>query len=101
MSRDTAWFRYDGAARRATVSVHVQPGARKSGIAGLHGAALKVKVAAPAAENKANAELVAFLSEALGVARSSVTIRHGATGRRKVLEVTGDAALAARLAALV
>ena len=101
MNREPAWFRYDTAARRATISVHVQPGARKSGIAGLHGDALKVKVAAPAAENKANAELVAFLSEALGVAKSSITIRHGATGRRKVVEVTGDAALAERLGALV
>ncbi|MNC96494.1 hypothetical protein D3C83_138760 [compost metagenome] len=51
-------------------------------------------------ENKANAELVEFLSELLGIARSMVIIRHGATGRRKVVEVAGGPELTAKLEAI-
>jgi uncharacterized protein (TIGR00251 family) len=63
----------------------------------LHGDALKVRIAAPAVDNKANAALIEFLSETLGVSRSSITIRHGATSRRKVVEVTGGPELLTRL----
>ena len=77
--------------------MHVQPNARKNEIVGLHGDALKVKIAAPAADNKANAALIAFLSETLGVQKSAIAIRHGATGRRKVIEVAGGLELAKRL----
>ena len=101
MSRDSSWFRHDAAARRYSVAVHVQPGARNTLIVGLHGGALKVKIAAPASESRANAELVAFLAETLGVARSAVVLRHGAASRRKVVEVTGGPELAARFLALV
>ena len=100
MNRDSTWFRYDAAARRFTLNLHVQPGARKSGIAGLHGDALKVKIAAPAADNKANAALIEFLSETLGVPKSAIAVRHGATGRRKVVEIAGGPELVQRVQAL-
>jgi uncharacterized protein (TIGR00251 family) len=100
VGRDSIWFRHDAASRRCVLTLHVQPNARKSEIVGLHGGALKVRIAAPAAENRANAELVAFLAKALAVARSAIGIRHGATGRRKIVEVMGGADLAARLSAL-
>jgi len=80
--------------------LHVQPNARKNEIVGLHGDALKVKIAAPAADNKANAALIAFLSETLDIPKSIITIRHGATGRRKVVEIAGGEELAKRLEAL-
>ena len=98
MSRDSTWCRYDAAARRLTLKLHVQPNAKRSGIAGLHGDALKVRITAPAADNKANEELVDFLSETLGVPKSAVAIRHGATGRRKVVEITGGPELLAQVA---
>ena len=63
----------------------------------MHGEALKIRIAAPAADNRANAELIRFLSEMLDVPKSSVSIRRGAAGRRKVIEVKGGADLAARL----
>ena len=100
MSRDSTWFSYNAGGRRLTLNLHVQPGARRSEIVGLHGGALKVKIAAPAADNKANSELVGFLGEALGVSKSAVAIRHGATGRRKVIEITDDPELVARLGKL-
>jgi uncharacterized protein (TIGR00251 family) len=100
VSRDSTWCRYDASARRLSITLHIQPGAKKSEIVGLHGDALKVRIAAPAVDNKANAALIEFLRETLGVPRSAVTIRHGATGRRKIVEVAGGAELVAKLGKL-
>ena len=97
MSRDSTWFSYNAGRRRLTLNLHVQPGARRSEIVGLHGSALKIKVAAPAVDNKANAALTEFLSETLGIPKSAVAISHGAAGRRKVVEITGGPELVARL----
>jgi uncharacterized protein (TIGR00251 family) len=96
---DRSWARYDSAARRLTLRLHVQPGARRSEIAGVHGAALKVRIAAPATDNKANAALIEFLSETLDVPRSAVSIRLGVTGRRKTVEVIGGAEIVSRIGA--
>ena len=74
--------------RRATLTLHIQPGAKKTEIAGLHGDALKIRLAAPPVDGKANAALTAFVAERLGVAKSAVTLKSGQTSRRKVLEVT-------------
>lgn len=91
------WRRYDPARRCLILTLHVQPNARGNEVAGLHGDALKVRIAAPAVDNKANAALAEFLAERLGVPRSSITIRHGTTGRRKIVEIAGGPELAARL----
>jgi len=73
-----------------TVRLHVQPGASRSGWAGLHGGhAMRLRVAAPAVEGKANAACVAFLAEALAVPRRSVSIVRGAHGREKTVRITG------------
>ena len=81
------WIRYDAAARTLRLSVYVQPNARRSAIVGLHGEDLKVSIAAPAVDNKANLAVIAFVADVLGVPASSVSIRYGATSRRKTLEV--------------
>ncbi|OGA26285.1 MAG: hypothetical protein A3I02_16965 [Betaproteobacteria bacterium RIFCSPLOWO2_02_FULL_67_26] len=93
-------MRYDTASRRILLMVRVQPNARRSEITGLHGAALKIKVAAPAVDNKANTVLVQFLGEALGIPKSAIIIRRGASSRSKLLEITGGPELAANLQAL-
>jgi uncharacterized protein (TIGR00251 family) len=80
--------------------VHVQPGAKKSDVAGLHGDALKVRIAAPPADNKANLELIRLLSRLLNVPQAAIAIRRGATGRRKIIEVAGGPELAARVYSL-
>ena len=69
--------------------VRVQPRASRTELAGLHGGALKVRVAAPPVDDAANRALVEFLAECLGVARRSVRIVAGETSRTKVLEVDG------------
>jgi len=93
MSAGNAWCRFDPGAGRLTFNVHVQPNARVSEIAGLHGDALKIRIAAPAADNKANAALIDFLHHFLKRPSSLISIRHGARGRRKVVEIAkADAA---------
>ena len=99
MTRD--WCRYDAAARRLVLNLYVQPNARRSGFSGLHGDALKVRVAARAVDNEANVELVRFLSESLGVAKAAIALRRGATSRRKVVEIAGGPELSLQLERLV
>ena len=58
-----------------------------------------LRVAAPPVEGAANAALVGYVAEALGLRRSDVAVVSGARGRSKTLELSGDAdALLARLA---
>jgi uncharacterized protein (TIGR00251 family) len=65
------------------------PRARESACAGRHGTALKIRIAAPPVDGAANDELVRFLAERLGVARSAVTITAGHGGRRKTVKIDG------------
>jgi len=72
-----------------SVAVHVVPRARASAVAGRHGDAIRIRIAAPPVDGAANAELVRFVAERLGVPSSRVTIASGAGGRRKTVEVRG------------
>jgi len=69
--------------------VWVQPGAARSEIAGLHGEALKIRIAAPAQEGRANQALVEFLADLLGLPKSRVSILRGEKTREKVLLLRG------------
>jgi uncharacterized protein (TIGR00251 family) len=71
-----------------TLTLHVQPGAKHTEVVGLHGAALKIRLAAPPVDGKANAELLRFLSEAFGVPQRAVTLVRGETSRRKTVTIT-------------
>jgi len=82
---------YDPQHHRILLNIHLQPGARSNAIAGMHGDALKIRIAAPAVDNKANAALVAFLSEWLGVPASHVSICSGLHSRRKRVAIAGAA----------
>lgn len=73
------------------IQVHAQPGARRTEVAGLHGDALKIRVQAPALEDRANAALAEFIADALGVARRNVSLVSGAKSRDKRFEVRGCA----------
>jgi len=71
------------------LELHVQPGARRTEVAGIHGGRLKIRLAARAVEGAANAALVEFLAGVLGAARSNVTIETGKNSRRKRVSVGG------------
>ena len=72
-----------------TLELHVQPGARRSEFAGRHGERLKVRLAAPAVDNKANVALIEFLAEHYHVPRSSVRIAAGLKSRQKRVVIEG------------
>ena len=73
------------------LTLHVQPGASRTEVAGLHGDALRIRLAAPPVDGKANAELVRFLAEAFGVPRRQVTLVRGDTSRLKVVRIDAPA----------
>lgn len=76
--------------------LHVQPRASRTELAGRHGGALKVRLAAPPVDGAANEVLLDFLAEQLGVPRRVVTLERGHTGRAKTVRVDGITAAAAR-----
>ncbi len=62
----------------------------------MHGNAVKVKIAAPALDGRANAALLEFLARELGVPRSAVTLVSGAKSREKMIHIDGLDETAAR-----
>lgn len=86
-----AWLRRE-ASGNIVLSLHIQPGAKKTEIAGLHGDTLKIRLAAPPVDGKANECLIAFLAEELEVPRAQVGLASGATSRRKRLQISGASA---------
>ena len=86
------WLRSDGG--DALLCLHIQPGAKKTEVAGLHGAALKIRLAAPPVDGKANDCLIDFLAGILGVAKRRVELISGASSRAKRVRIEGvDSAL--------
>ncbi|MBL0141161.1 MAG: YggU family protein [Betaproteobacteria bacterium] len=81
------WYRHDPAEGAVVLSIHAQPQARRTEVVGLHGESLKVRVAAPALDNRANEALIAFIAERFGVARRDVTLLSGEKSREKRLSV--------------
>lgn len=81
-----AWLRHGQ--NTTTLILHIQPGARTTEIVGSHGDALKIRLAAPPVDGKANAALITYIAERLGVAKSCVQLKSGQTSRRKILELS-------------
>ena len=82
------WFRVadDGC---ITLNLHVQPGAKTTGCAGLHGDALKIRLAAPPVDGRANAALLRFVADVLKLPPAAIVLKSGHASRRKVVEVSG------------
>lgn len=82
-----------------TLLVRVQPGARRAGLVGRFGDAVKIAVTAPPSDGRANEELCALVARIAGVPARAVTVRIGGASRTKTLFVRGVEAddLAARL----
>jgi uncharacterized protein (TIGR00251 family) len=71
------------------VQVHVVPRASVTAVAGRHGDAVRIRVAAPPVDGAANAELVRFMAQQLGVSRGAVTIARGQSSRSKTVTIAG------------
>lgn len=84
----TEWYRRQGDV--LTLTLHVQPGAKRSELAGLHGEALKIRLAAPPVEGRANEALLKFIAKLFGVPVRQVELRQGGQSRHKVLAITGS-----------
>ena len=74
------------------LSLHVQPGASTTEVVGLHGDALKVRVAAPATGGRANAMVLALVATEFGLAQGDIELAAGASSRRKRVRL-GDLTL--------
>jgi uncharacterized protein (TIGR00251 family) len=80
---------YDDSPEGIVLRVHVQPGAGRSAVVGRHGDALKVRVAAPPVEGRANDATRALLAEALGVPEPDVEMTSGQSSRSKRFRLGG------------
>lgn len=79
------WFKVmDGSAQ---LLLYIQAGEKITQIAGIHGGALKVRVAAAAIDGKANIALCAFIAKTLDIPVTSVQIASGEKSRRKILRI--------------
>ena len=72
-----------------SIAVHALAGAGRSEIVGRHGEALKVKVAVPPENGRANEAIAAMLAAELGIATGKVTLQSGATSRAKRFLIAG------------
>ncbi|MEW6561190.1 MAG: DUF167 domain-containing protein [Pseudomonadota bacterium] len=95
-----AWLHPDGSA--CVLDVHVVPNARRTQLDGEHGAALRVRLGAPAVDGKANAALMAYLAECCELPRRAVDLVGGQTSRRKRVRIDAPSdAVWLRLSALL
>lgn len=75
------WLRAEGG--HVLLSLHIQPGAKKTEVAGLHGEALKIRLAAPPVDGRANDSLIEFLSKTLAIPKNRVELVSGQSSRSK------------------
>ena len=81
-----------------SLAVRITPRADRNQMQGVFqgadgSAALHLRLAAPPVDGAADRALVAFLSDALGLTKSDITIRSGETGRLKILHLSGDSSV--------
>lgn len=72
-----------------TLTLHVQPGAKRTEVAGTHGDALKVRLAAPPVDGQANEALLSYLAAQFGVPKRQVELVSGHTSRKKRVQLFG------------
>lgn len=77
------WYRREGDV--ITLVLHVQPGAKRTEVIGLHGDALKIRLAAPPIEGRANGALLRFIAGSFNVPLRNVELKQGALSRHKVV----------------
>jgi hypothetical protein len=76
-------------ANETLITLHVQPGARKNEVVGCNGSVIRIRIAAPPVEGKANRELIEFLSERLDIRKGALTIWRGLASSDKIIAIDG------------
>jgi len=71
-----------------TIQVKVKPNARSSGLEELSDGTWLARIASPPVDGKANEELVRLIAERFSVRKSQVSIKRGASGRLKIVQIT-------------
>ena len=74
------------------LNVHVQPKAAHTACVGIHGEALKIRIAAPPVGGAANRELIRFLADELSLPTAAVHVESGEAGRHKRVRLEGTTA---------
>ncbi|MCW5618073.1 MAG: YggU family protein [Nitrosomonas sp.] len=80
------WFRSEGGSV-FVLTLYIQPGARRTEAAGLHGDAMKIKLAAAPVEGKANVVLLKYLADCFEVPLNQVMLKQGEKSRRKIVVI--------------
>ena len=75
--------------KRITLTIQIQPRAKRSEVLGFTDGILKLKIAAPPIEGKANKEVISFLSDVLDIPKSNIDLEHGHTSKNKVIAING------------
>jgi len=93
----TSWLRAEG--DDVVLSLHIQPGAKQTEVVGPHGEMLKIRLAAPPVDGKANTALLGFITEKInaggavrkkvGAGRTAVALIGGHTSRSKRVRISG------------
>lgn len=73
-----------------TLTLHVQPGVKRTEVVGLHGEALKIKPAVPPVEGKANDALLRYLADHFAVPLRHIELKQGGQSPHKVIASTGS-----------
>lgn len=69
------------------INVHAQPGAKRSAIVGLYGDKLKIAIATPPVDGKANKALIAYIAKTLEIPKSKINIISGESSREKRIRI--------------
>jgi hypothetical protein len=91
VTRPAAWPCLAARAEGSLLQLAVAPNAKRTGADGLHDGALRVRLAAPPVDGKANERLLAWLAGELGLPKRALRLRHGEGARRKTVEIDAPA----------
>ena len=75
--------------KHTTLTIQAHPNAKRNEVLGFEDGVLRLKIAAPPVEGKANKELISFLSKTLGIRKSGITIDRGETSKIKIVTILG------------
>lgn len=72
------------------IKFYIVPQSSENKLCGYHGDAIKLKIKAPPVDGKANKAIIIFLAEFLNIPKKYIDIKHGDTGRNKLVEFNVD-----------